>query len=204
VAAAGKHRETILAAAARLFRRQGYSGTGLAEILAESGAPKGSLYHYFPAGKAEIGAAAVGFAGQLVTRSLERLAKEHQTPEAFFRAYAGQLAGWMAQSNWQAGCPIATVLLEASPDDAAITQAGAEAFAAWTRVFADSLTAHGVPPDRARRLARLAITAIEGALILARVEQSAEPILTTAEEIAELILTAREAAVAGAKTSRDI
>ena len=36
---------------AQLLERQGYYGTGLNEIVQHSGAPKGSLYHYFPGGK---------------------------------------------------------------------------------------------------------------------------------------------------------
>jgi AcrR family transcriptional regulator len=55
-----KHRQPIVNAAVTLFRRQGYSATGLNDIVDESGAPKGSLYHYFPAGKASIAVAAVG------------------------------------------------------------------------------------------------------------------------------------------------
>ena len=187
MAPVGKHRQAILAAAARLFRRQGYAGTGLADILEASGAPKGSFYHYFPGGKAEVGAATIAFAGGLVTGSLETLAEQHATPAALIRAYATMLAEWMAQSQWRAGCPIATVLLETAPDEQAITAAGAKALADWTEVFARSLTASGVAPDRATRLARMAIAAMEGALILARVEQSAEPILTTAEEIAKMV-----------------
>jgi TetR/AcrR family transcriptional repressor of lmrAB and yxaGH operons len=170
-----------------MFRVHGYSGTGLADILAESGAPKGSLYHYFPGGKAEIGAAAVGFAGQLVTRSLERLAEDHAGPVALLKAYAANLAGWMEGSNWQAGCPIATVLLETAPDQEAITQAGVRAFNEWAAIFERSLAAEGIKHDRARKLARIVIASMEGALILARVEQSAEPILATAEEISALL-----------------
>jgi len=191
VAPTSKHRATILAAAARLFRNQGYSGTGLAEILAASGAPKGSLYHHFPGGKAEIGAAAVSFAGDLVTGSLRELARSHEKPEALLRAYAALLARWMAQSQWQAGCPISTVLLETAPGESAITEAGVKAFGDWTGVLLQSLTRQGVAPDRALRLAQLSIAAMEGALILARVRQSAEPILSAAEEIAGLIEAAR-------------
>ena len=76
MAAAAKHREALLAASVRLFRQKGYAATGLAEILAESGAPKGSLYHYFPGGKAEIGAEAVKLAGKTVTRTLKELAED--------------------------------------------------------------------------------------------------------------------------------
>ena len=44
-------RDRLVTAATRLFRQRGYDGTGVAEILAAAGVPKGSLYHYFPDGK---------------------------------------------------------------------------------------------------------------------------------------------------------
>ncbi|MBT5897125.1 MAG: helix-turn-helix transcriptional regulator, partial [Rhodospirillaceae bacterium] len=68
-------RQTMIWAAAKLFRRRGYSGTGLRDILAASGAARGSLYHHFPGGKEEIGAAAVTSAGGLVTETFAELAK---------------------------------------------------------------------------------------------------------------------------------
>jgi len=51
VGSTGTHKENLVRTAMRLFRRQGYASTGLQQILAESGAPRGSLYHYFPGGK---------------------------------------------------------------------------------------------------------------------------------------------------------
>ena len=63
-----KHREPITDAAVRLFRRKGYAATGLNEIVEVSGAPKGSLYHYFPEGKASIAVAAVEEAGRRVAK----------------------------------------------------------------------------------------------------------------------------------------
>jgi TetR/AcrR family transcriptional repressor of lmrAB and yxaGH operons len=185
LAAAAKHRDTIVAAAAMLFRRQGYAATGINDIVAGSGAPKGSLYHYFPGGKAQIGAAAVRFAGGLVTATLERLAGESATPGVLIRAYGAQLAGWMAASGFRDGCPIATILLEVAPAEADITAAGAEALGAWTAIIARALVAHGTTPPRAERLAALAVAAIEGSLLQARVTGSTASILTAAEEIAE-------------------
>ena len=37
-----------------LMRHSGLSGAGINEIIRESGAPKGSIYHYFPGGKQQI------------------------------------------------------------------------------------------------------------------------------------------------------
>ena len=191
MAPAPKHRLAILAAAARLFRRQGYAATGLAEIVAESGAPKGSVYHYFPGGKAQIGVAAVGFAGDLVAGTLQDLALKAASPEALVRDYAGLLAGWMEQSGWRAGCPIATVLLETAPEDGAIAEAGRTTFAGWAEILTQSMRKAGIDQVRALELARFAISAMEGALIIARVERSGAAILGAGEEVAELIAFAR-------------
>ena len=91
-----KQRQTMVWAAAKLFRRQGYSGTGLRDILAASGAARGSLYHHFPGGKEEIGAAAVTAAGSLVTETFQELANLSDSPADFLRHYTDLLVRWLA------------------------------------------------------------------------------------------------------------
>ena len=186
-----KHKDAIVDAAVRLFRRQGYSATGLAEIVEMSGAPKGSLYHYFPAGKAAIAEAAVRRAAASVTETLTQLDDEAATAGALVRGWASALAGWMAGSEFRSGSPVTTVLLELAPLDPAITRAGEEAFAAWRDLVAARLVAEGVGEDRARRLARLAFAATDGALIQARVERSTAPLEIVGEELEAILDAAR-------------
>src|SRR5690349_10406926 len=97
--AVAKHRQSIINTCVTLFRRGGYSASGLNDIVEASGAPKGSLYYYFPQGKASIAAAAVEEAGQRVARTLEKLAVETRTTGDLLRAHARLLAGWMRQSG---------------------------------------------------------------------------------------------------------
>jgi len=80
-------------AAATLFRRNGYAATGINEIAELAGAPKGSLYHYFPDGKQQIGEAAVRLAGKSVVVTLEKLELQHETTAAVIQAYCRLLAG---------------------------------------------------------------------------------------------------------------
>lgn len=189
-------RETIVSATATLLRRRGYAATGLAEIIAESGAPKGSLYHYFPGGKDQIAAEAVRYAGERVAGTFTELDQGAASAADVIRAYGRLVAGWMAQSGFRDGCPITTTLLETAPDKASVTEAGRAAFSAWAAIIANRLVADGVAPERATHLARLALMTIEGALIFARVEADDAPLLAAADEVAALL----EQATAGSAT----
>jgi TetR/AcrR family transcriptional repressor of lmrAB and yxaGH operons len=165
----------------RLFRRQGYASTGLQQIVDESGAPKGSLYHYFPSGKEAIGEAAVAMAGGLIREMLEGHAARHADPTAFVRAWCRTMAGWMEESGFHSGCPIATTLLETAPRSPAITAAGAAAIDSWVAVVGAVLARGGLGTREAKSRAQLLVAAMEGALILARVRRSARPILDVAK-----------------------
>jgi TetR/AcrR family transcriptional repressor of lmrAB and yxaGH operons len=181
MAKAAVHKENLVRAAMRLFRRQGYASTGLAQVLDESGAPKGSLYHYFPNGKEALGEAAVERAAELVREMLAELAARHRDPKTFLRAYAKTMAGWMEESGFRSGCPIATTLLETAPASPGITAAGVRAIDGWIEVIAGVLERAGAERREARSRAQLVVAAMEGALLLARVRQSAQPILDVAK-----------------------
>jgi TetR/AcrR family transcriptional repressor of lmrAB and yxaGH operons len=178
---AAESKDNLVRTAMRLFRRQGYAGTGLLQILAESGAPKGSLYHYFPSGKEAIGEAAVDLAGRMIAELLGDLAARHAEPKAFVRAYCRTMAGWMEESGFRSGCPVATTLLETAPASPTITTTGRRVVDEWIRIVAGVLARSGLERREARSRAQLVIAAMEGALILARVQQSTRPILDVAK-----------------------
>jgi TetR/AcrR family transcriptional repressor of lmrAB and yxaGH operons len=183
VGKAATHKANLVRTAMRLFRRQGYASTGLQQIVAESGAPKGSLYHYFPSGKEALGGAAIELAGGMVREMLSELAARHPEPKAFLRAYCRVMAGWMEESGFRSGCPVATTLLETAPQSPAITATGRRAIDAWIDVVAGVLSNGGMERREARSRAQLILAAMEGALILARVRRSTRPILDVAKLI---------------------
>jgi TetR/AcrR family transcriptional repressor of lmrAB and yxaGH operons len=177
---AAQHREAIVRTTMRLFRKQGYASTGLQQILAESGAPKGSLYHYFPGGKEALGEAAVTLAGNLIAEMLSELAGKHRKASHFVRGYCEVMAGWMQESGFRSGCPIATTMLETAPHSPALTQAGNRAIAQWTDIICKVFEGAGEEPRMARARARALIAQMEGALLLSRIEQSIQPIMEIA------------------------
>src|SRR5215208_191583 len=76
-------REQILQTTCDLLEKQGYHGTGLNEIVKESGAPKGSLYYYFPEGKEQITAEAALQAGRVTSERIhDGLRGSNSAPKA--------------------------------------------------------------------------------------------------------------------------
>lgn len=180
MANAAQHKDNLVRTAMRLFRQQGYASTGLQQILAESGAPKGSLYHYFPEGKEALGRAAVELAGDLIAQMLSGLAERHKQPKAFVKAYCEVMAGWMQESEFRSGCPIATTMLETAPHSPALTEAGNRAIDRWIDIAASVFIGAGASQREAKTKAQLLIASMEGALLLARMRQSPKPILDVA------------------------
>ncbi len=173
-------------ATGRLLRRQGYAATGLNEIVARSGAPKGSLYFHFPGGKEELAVAAMERAGeQLRVTITELLASSDELGEALARLLDALAAGLEA-SGYRDGCPIATVALEAASDSDAVRGAASRAFDSWLDALHQRLIRAGLPEPAAARRALLLLSAIEGALILARTTRDPAPLAAVRDELLAL------------------
>src|SRR3954453_5573311 len=178
-------KDRIVEASAELFRRQGYSGTGIKQILAEASAPFGSLYHHFPGGKEELGAEAIRRSGHLYGQLFPAIvgpAPDLLTGIADFFAGAAQT---LVETGYADACPIATVALEVSSTSEPMRDACAEVFDAWIAGAAEHFARHGIAPDRARELALHFLCALEGAFVLARALRSTEPLTVAGEAVCE-------------------
>ena len=60
---AGDVRDRMVDGAMALLAQKGLHATSFSEVLSSTGAPRGSVYHHFPAGKEQLVAAAVDRAG---------------------------------------------------------------------------------------------------------------------------------------------
>ena len=176
-----------LAAAARLFRQQGYHGTALHDILAAGGAPRGSLYFHFPKGKEEIGVAALTLAGEAVRKAIAKAAETSENAEIFLIRVVRGMAADLEKSGYKEGCPIATTALETAAQSEALGAATRNAFQKWELEIKRGLFRFGLPAGDAELAATLVLSQLEGALLLARTYRSAEP-LNRAEHALKLLL----------------
>lgn len=180
-------RERLIAAMTDALRRRGLHGVGLTELLAQAGAPKGVLYHHFPGGKAELAVAAIDDVVARMLRGLDALLASNPDPiEATRRWMAGATAR-LGDSGFESGCPLATVALESTPDDAALREALARAFATLRERIAQALESHGEPRARAQGIAALIVATYEGGLLQARVAQSTTPIAQATDTLLSLL-----------------
>lgn len=179
-------RTRILETTADLLRRHGYHGTGLKDILAESGTPRGSLYYYFPGGKEQLTLEAMLRGIDEVTGILEELMATGD-PAGAVRAYAEATAERLEASDFAFGCPVAPIVLDLVGEPVALASACRRALTDWQRALREGFAAAGIAEARSTSLAVTVVSSLEGALILARAQRSTEPMLTVAGELTTLI-----------------
>jgi TetR/AcrR family transcriptional repressor of lmrAB and yxaGH operons len=162
-------RQQILQVAARLFEKQGFHATGLNEIIRESGAPKGSLYYYFPEGKEQIGAETARWsAAQLIERIRVGL-DQAADPAAAVRLLALGVADAVEQSGFSAEGPLMMLAAESAVGSERLNAACRDAYASLAGAFAGKLAGDA-------QLAQFVLGALEGAILLSRVQHSGEPL----------------------------
>ena len=190
-------REAFLGATAQLLRRQGYGATAISEIVARSGAPKGSLYFHFPGGKEQLAVEAMARAGEQLGHAIRAIlfsadrsvgggpVETGRVGDALGRLVDAMAAG-LEGSGYADGCPIATVTLEASTGSEAVRSTADAVFASWLAVLEERLVAGGLAPAQARPRALLVLAALEGALILARARRDTAPLAAVRDELVAL------------------
>jgi TetR/AcrR family transcriptional regulator, lmrAB and yxaGH operons repressor len=176
MAKASDSKGKTLAAAAKLFRQQGYHGTALHDILAAGGSPRGSLYFHFPKGKEEIGKAALTLAGEAVRQAIAHAAETSANAEIFLTRVARGMASDLEKSGYKEGCPIATTALETAAQSEVLGAATRDAFQKWELEIKRGLERFDMKSDKADLVATLVLSQLEGALLLARTYRSLEPI----------------------------
>jgi TetR/AcrR family transcriptional repressor of lmrAB and yxaGH operons len=184
-------RNRMIESAAVLFRERGVHGTSFSDVLEHSGAPRGSIYHHFPGGKAQLAEETTRYAAEFTATALAAALAEEDDPVAAVRAFAAMWRKLLRRTDFLAGCPIVSATLEGERSPAARDAAG-EAFARWEALLAGALERRGAPRGRARSVATLTVAAVEGAIVLARAQRSLAPLERVVAELEALVADAVE------------
>jgi AcrR family transcriptional regulator len=187
-------RDRILDVTADLFRQYGFTGTGMKQIVTAANAPFGSLYHYFPGGKEELGVEVIHRSGEMYFALFEAVVDAAPDPVRGVRDFFAGAAEVLRETDYADACPIATVALEVASASEPLRQATAEVFDRWITGAAARLARDGVPAEAARELAVLIISMLEGAFVLSRASRSTEALDVAGTAAAAAVQAARAAA----------
>lgn len=164
-------RDRLIRHAASLFQQRGYHGVGLNQILSAARLPKGSLYHHFKKGKADLAVAAAEWASAHMLRIVSDAFTDANSFADGFATLCHKLAKLFdIMEEWH-GCPISTNLID-GPENGRFRDVTARIFEDWIT----AMTAHGVrlglDQPVARQYAMQAFIAIQGGWTVARAERN--------------------------------
>lgn len=182
-------RERVVFSAAQLIRRQGVTATGMRDVVTHAQAPRGSLQHYFPGGKEQLVNEAVEWAGRYAAGRVARFLAEmpEPSPSGLLAAMVRQWTDEFEAAGFGPGCPVAAATVDCAHTTDATREAAAAAFACWRRPVARALADMGVPAGRADALATVMISAVEGAILIARTERDVRALTAVARELGPLL-----------------
>ena len=191
-----KTKERILDATAELFRRHGYTGTGLKQVVANANAPFGSLYHFFPGGKEQLGEEVIRRSGQMYADIVLAIYDAAPDPVTAASNVFKGAAAVLEATDFADACPIATVALEVASVNEPLRKATADVFMSWIDLATIRIAAAGPTKKAARELAIFMITSLEGAFVLSRAMRSLEPLEVAGTAVAnamrEALSTSRQ------------
>ena len=173
----------MIDAAETLLCERGLAGAGIKELVARSGAPIGSVYHFFPGGKTQL----VGEALEQHAAKTERLYRQFLADDRaplggrIRRLFRGAADGFVRAGGGQS-CAVAAVTLDLDKSDTQLRDVCLASFEGWVQSIADHLPWR----DASARVsfARMMLIALEGAFILARAEQRGSAFITAGEWLA--------------------
>jgi len=171
---------------ARLLRDQGYTATGRAQLLAESGVSNGSLYHHFPGGMEELAEAALEASGRAVADALREALDGAPNAALGVTRFLDMAAGPVAGEPCP-GCPIAPTALESPIINPRLRAAAERCFDQWETLISSRLRSDGWPEDSASETASAVLSLVEGALLLARVSGQLSHLASAKRAAASLI-----------------
>ncbi|WP_256855830.1 TetR/AcrR family transcriptional regulator [Terribacillus halophilus] len=180
-------KELILRTASELFQRQGFHGTGLNQIIEESGAPKGSLYYHFPNGKEEIALEAIKLMKTLVLEGAAKDLAAKDTAVEAFQYHIHNIAADFEKKQQMEGVQIGLIASETAATNEVLRNSCQHAYADWQALYTDRLIAFGYEKEMAKDLAVTINALIEGAVILAVTNASGNPLYSVAKQLPSLL-----------------
>jgi TetR/AcrR family transcriptional repressor of nem operon len=174
-------KQKIIDAGARIIHRKGFNHTGIQEVLAAAGVPKGSFYFYFK-NKEDFGLQVVDHYSQMFAQMAQPILSDPSRPPlARIERLLDHFIGLFRDLDFTCGCPVGNLAQEMGDLSDAFGKKldeSIEAMAdAYERVLAEARGAGAIPDDLdLRETAYFIISGWHGALIRMKIVKSTVPL----------------------------
>ncbi len=162
-------RQHLIECAAELFWKNGYSATGISEILKQTGLPKGSFYFYFKS-KDDLATAVTEYYQKILLEQF-RSSSQRNDWESFIEEIFDYLFG-RATGQTFAGCPYAVMGMETALSKPAVASVFMEGLKKFEQIFQEVLLYSGLSPDHAKILSQRMLSIYQGYLLLERISNN--------------------------------
>lgn len=179
-------RARMVSSAASIIGSRGVNATSFSDVLSDSGAPRGSIYHHFPDGKKQLAEDAVRWTSEQVL-AYQRSRAAGATAAGVLECFIGMWRRLVQSSGGAAGCVVAGVAVDTTASDTELIDVVRATFRSWVDLLAEQLEAADVPVGQAREIATATLAGMEGALILCRAEGSSAPLGAMAAQLMRLL-----------------
>jgi len=171
--ALGAPRDRLLRTTETMLREAGMAGTGIKDVVKRSGAPIGSLYHYFPGGKMQLVTEALELHAGRSNALITRFFSGKTSAATAVRQLFDSAAEGFDRAGADKGCAIGAVSLDLQAGDSEARRICRATFDGWVDLIAPHLSF----PNKAARKAYAVtiVAALEGAFVLARAARSGAP-----------------------------
>jgi len=166
-------RERMLDATVIGLRRRGVAGLSFTQVLADSGAARGAIYHHFPQGKSQLVREAAEANGAQVDAALAMLTGT--SPTAVVANFFDAVRPVLADSASGYGCAVAAVAVDTDEEDEGNRAAAHTIFHGWASRLSHALVAAGQDHAQAEDLSTYLIGLLEGAHVLCRAAGTTDP-----------------------------
>jgi AcrR family transcriptional regulator len=178
-------RARVLETAFTLFQSQGYNATSMQEITAAAGVTGGALHHHFPTKKAVgLGVVREQVAGALEETWLQPVRSAPSAKDGILGVFE-DLASEFDRNGSVRGCPVNNLTLELAFADPDFRSELYALFNVWRKTIAAKFSEDGTAASP--EVSTMVIASYSGAMALAKVEQSGEPLRLCARELKRLL-----------------
>jgi TetR/AcrR family transcriptional regulator, lmrAB and yxaGH operons repressor len=185
----GSTRTNMLVSAAEVLRERGAAGVTIDEVLARSGAPRGSVYYHFPEGRNQLLTEALQYAGEAITEVIDEAATKGGM--YLVRQFVEFWEQLLVESDFTAGCPVVAAAISSMEEEPRLTTVAGSIFSHWRDALSRAFVADGFAGAEAASLAIMCIASLEGAVVLCRSTCRVDPLLEVAQQI-EFLIKSRE------------